>query len=140
MTALRKGLARRFSIIGEARGFRVSIDGEPIAVADRGDLSIAQFLWAFGDYQPPSSATSNVVESERLPERSPDWELGWMIRGWLGTARKPKQLDSREVGNLNGIVVFARGRLFHENILDKVNDGRLYTKYLTGQIEAEFLD
>ena len=32
------------------------------------------------------------------------------------------------------------GRLFHENILDKVNDGRLYTKYLTGQIEAEFLD
>ena len=35
---------------------------------------------------------------------------------------------------------FARGRLFHENILDKVNDGRLYTKYLTGQIEADFLD
>ena len=63
-----------------------------------------------------------------------------MVRGWLGTARKPKQLDNSEAGNLNGIVVFARGRLFHENILDKVNDGRLYTKYLTGQIEAEFLD
>src|SRR5690606_27656809 len=42
--------------------------------------------------------------------------------------------------NLNGIVVFARGRLIHENVLDRLNDGRLYTKYLTGQIEADFLD
>ena len=140
VAALRKRLARRFSIIGELHRFRVAIDSEPITAADRGDLSIAQFLWAFGDYQPPPSAIPNVVESEHLPERSPDWEESWMVRGWLGTARKPKQLDSREAGNLNGIVVFARGRLFHENILDKVNDGRLYTKYLTGQIEAEFLD
>lgn len=58
----------------------------------------------------------------------------------MGTARLPKQLDSEDAGNLTGIVVFARGRLFHENILDKLNDGRLYTKYLTGQIEADFLD
>ena len=140
VAALRKRLARRFSIIGELHRFRVAIDGEPITAADRGDLFIAQFLWAFGDYQPPPSAIPNVVESEHLPERSPNWKESWMVRGWLGTARKPKQLDSREAGNLNGIVVFARGRLFHENILDKVNDGRLYTKYLTGQIEAEFLD
>jgi len=34
------------------------------------------------------------------------------------TARFPKELDSEEAGNLNSIVVFARGRLFHENILD----------------------
>jgi hypothetical protein len=58
----------------------------------------------------------------------------------LGTSRLPKELDDDEAGNLNSIVVFARGRLFHENILDKLNDGRLYTKYLTGQIEADFLD
>ncbi len=140
VAALRKRLARRFSIIGESHRFRVAIDGESITAKDRGDLSIAQFLWAFGDYQPPPSAIPNVVEREQLPERSPDWEEDWIVRGWLGTAHKPKQLDSREAGNLNGIVVFARGRLFHENILDKVNDGRLYTKYLTGQIEAEFLD
>ena len=44
------------------------------------------------------------------------------------------------MGNLNSIVVLARGRLIHENILDKLNDGRLYTKYLTGQIEVDFLD
>ncbi len=140
VAALRKRLARRFSIIGEEHGFRVSIDGEPITTADRGDLPIAQFLWTFGDYQPPKSAIPRVVEKERLPDRFEDWDAGWAVRGWLGTARTPKQLDCKEAGNLNGIVVLARGRLFHENILDKVNDGRLYTKYITGQIEAEFLD
>ncbi len=140
VSALRKRLARRFSIIGEVHCFRVAIDGDPITAADRGDLLLAQFLWTIGDYQTPPSAIPNMVEKESLPERSGDWDKDWTVRGWLGTASKPKQLDDREAGNLNGIVVFARGRLFHENILDKVNDGRLYTKYLTGQIEAEFLD
>ncbi len=58
----------------------------------------------------------------------------------IGIARLPKQLDNDDAGNLNSIVIFARGRLFHENILDKLNDSRIYTKYLTGQIEADFLD
>lgn len=75
-----------------------------------------------------------------MDDRFDKWDQSWKIGGWIGTARFPKQLDSKETGNLNGIVVFARGRLFHENILDKLNDGRLYTKYLTGQIEADFLD
>jgi hypothetical protein len=70
-----------------------------------------------------------------MPGRPADWA----IRGWIGTAAKPKQLES-EAGNLNSIVVLARGRLLIENVLDKINDGRFYTKYLTGQIEADFLD
>ncbi len=140
VNALRKRLARRFSIIGEMHSFQVTINGCQITAADRGDLSIAQFLWTFGDCKLSQQAIPKVVEREGLPERSPDWEENRVVRGWLGTACKPKQLDNQEAGNLNGIVVFARGRLFHENILDKVNDGRLYTKYLTGQIEAEFLD
>jgi hypothetical protein len=36
--------------------------------------------------------------------------------------------------------VLSRGRLFQENILEDINDGGLYTKYLTGQLEADFLD
>ena len=34
----------------------------------------------------------------------------------------------------------SRGRLFQEYILDAINDGGIYTKYLTGQLEADFLD
>ena len=140
VTALRKRLARRFSVIGELCQFKVTVDGEPITTDDRGDLSIAQFLWTFGDFKADPSSIPKVIEREQLPCRSSDWPEDWSVGGWIGTARLPKQLDSEDAGNLNGIVVFARGRLFHENILDKVNDGRLYTKYLTGQIEADFLD
>lgn len=138
--ALRKRLARRFSVIGEAHGFKIDLDGKAITPSDRGDLPMVQFLWQFGDDPLDLSPATQLLEQESLPNRFDAWETGWKVSGWIGTARFPKQLDSEDAGNLNGIVVFARGRLFHENILDKLNDGRLYTKYLTGQIEADFLD
>lgn len=138
--ALRKRLARRFSVIGEVHGFKINLDGQPITSSDRGDLPMVQFLWQFGEDALDLTPASQLLEQESLPNRSEGWDVGWTVSGWIGTARFPKQLDSEDAGNLNGIVVFARGRLFHENILDKLNDGRLYTKYLTGQIEADFLD
>lgn len=140
VVALRKRLARRFSIIGQIHGFEVRINGIQITSADRGDLAVAQFVWFFGDEKPDLQVASGLKESESLFPRSDDWDASWKVQGWIGTARLPKQLDSDDVGNLNSVVVFARGRLFHENILDKLNDGRLYTKYITGQIEADFLD
>lgn len=63
----------------------------------------------------------------------------WSIKGWIGSIKQPSQLNTPE-GNLNSIVVLSRGRLFQENILDDINDGGIYTKYLTGQLEADFLD
>lgn len=138
--ALRKRLARRFSVIGEVHGFKIVLDGQPITPSDRGDLPMVQFLWQFGEDALDLSPASQLLERESLPNRFDGWDPAWKVSGWIGTARFPKQLDSEDAGNLNGIVVFARGRLFHENILDKLNDGRLYTKYLTGQIEADFLD
>ena len=138
--ALRKRLARRFSVIGEAHGFKITIDGQAISAADRGDLAKSQFLWTFKSDDPDLASTTHVLERESVDSRLESWDPNWSVSGWLGTARFPKDLDSKEAGNLNGIVVFARGRLFHENVLDRLNDGRLYTKYLTGQIEADFLD
>ncbi|MFT5429347.1 MAG: ATP-binding protein [Bradyrhizobium sp. PARBB1] len=139
-TALRKRLARRFSVVGDVHGFKVEIDGQPITAADRGDLATVQFLWTFGTEKPDLTASSQLKEKEALSDRFDGWDATWRVKGWIGTARKPKDLESTEAGNMNGIVVFARGRLFHENILDKLNDARIYTKYLTGQIEADFLD
>jgi hypothetical protein len=138
--ALRKRLARRFCVLGQAHGFEIEVDGQAITAAERGDLSVLQFMWYFGEEKPDTSSAKGLLESESLPDRLDVWDQNWRIKGWVGTARLPKQLDNADAGNLNSIVVFARGRLFHENILDRLNDGRLYTKYLTGQIEADFLD
>lgn len=140
VSPLRKRLARRFSILGQAHGFEITINDEKISPQDRGDLAVAQFVWHFGVEKPELSVASDLKEHEALPERIPEWAPEWKVKGWIGTARLPKQLDDDEAGNLNGIVIFARGRLFQENVLDKLNDGRLYTKYLTGQVEADFLD
>lgn len=139
--ALRKRLARRFSIIGEYYGFRITINDEAITSADREDLVEVQFRWNLGQPSESTESTPRLVEQENLPDKLDNWENeNWKIRGWIGTAEKPKQLDNQYIGNLNSIVVLSRGRLFHENILDKINEGRFYTKYLTGQIEADFLD
>lgn len=140
INALRRRLSRRFSVIGSKHGFEIILNGKPIDMNDRGDLPVVQFLWEFEGTDLDASSTSNLLEKESLPNRLAAWDSDKQIKGWIGTASLPKELDNEDAGNLNGIVVLARGRLFHENILDKLNDGRLYTKYLTGQIEADFLD
>ncbi|HLP27914.1 MAG TPA: hypothetical protein VK147_04675, partial [Candidatus Didemnitutus sp.] len=138
--AIRKRLARRFSIIGPKNQFVVKIDGEAISPADRDDIKLAQFIWCIGDFDKSQNGSPKVLEEATLSGRNENWNIDWKVNGWLGTVQKPKQLESVESGNLNGVVVLARGRLIHENILEKLNDGRLFTKYLTGQIEADFLD
>lgn len=140
VSALRKKLARRFSVLGQAHGFAIEIENQPISAKDRGDLAKTQFIWTFQENEPDPQTTIHILEREKLDDRLDSWDETWKIKGWIGTARFPKDLDDEEAGNLNGVVVFARGRLIHENVLDRLNDGRLYTKYLTGQIEADFLD
>jgi hypothetical protein len=135
--ALPKRLARRFSVIGRD-DFRVFVDGQEVTVRDRGDLAVVEFLWDIGD-DDHSSMCPAIKERTTLEARRDTWPHQWRVRGWIGTANKPKQLET-DAGNLNSIPVLARGRLLQENLLDRINDGRLYTKYLTGQIDADFLD
>lgn len=136
---LKKRLARRFSIFGD--DFIITINGETITLQDRDDLAQTQFLWKLEDTNLDTSAFTQIKQVNTLSNRLDIWtDSTWKVSGWIGTAKTPKQLDSKDIGNLNTIVVLSRGRLFHENILDKINDGRIYTKYLTGQIEVDFLD
>ncbi|WP_306169275.1 ATP-binding protein [Halomonas sp. MMSF_3323] len=138
---LAQRLARRFSVIGSG-DFKVSInkaDGNlrEVGFRDRGDLEKLQYIWSIGEWNKP-----DWLEPQRedvLPSRLDHWCEDWHVKGWIGTARKPKDLSS-SAGNLNGIVVLSRGRLFQENILSEVNDGRHYMKYIVGWIEADFLD
>jgi len=138
-TALKKRLARRFSVIGTEK-FRAYINTDEVTVYDRDDLRLLQFLWEigkagqYGKAECPSLERRDYFDGLAAPEK------GWVIEGWVGAVAKPKQLESKDGGNLNSIVVLSRGRLIQENILDRMNDGRIYTKYLTGQIQADFLD
>lgn len=136
MANIRQRLARRFSVIGD--NFQVFYNDEEITVSDRDDLKKVQFLWTLGGVNVAALNAKSVVSLEGTHE---SFEPGWFVKGWIGTVSKPKELaDTAGDTNLNGIVVLSRGRLIAENIFDKVNDGRLFTKYIIGQIEADFLD
>lgn len=139
VAALRKRIARRFSVIGDK--FKVTVNGRQIGLSDRDDVSKCQFLWLLNGTQPlASGATKGAVKQAKLSSKVTVDGRSYQVRGWIGSASKPRDLETDEAGNLNSIPVLARGRLIQENILDRVNVAGLFTKYLTGQIEAEFLD
>ena len=139
VTAMKKMIARRFSVIGSNDNFNVYVNEEKIQISDKEDRRISQLVWIFNNSEKQDSFP-NAINCYDLPEKDPSWSSEWKIKGWLGTASEPKQLKDSDLGNLNGILVMSRGRIFQENILDMMNDHRLYSEYITGVIEADFLD
>jgi hypothetical protein len=141
--ALRKRVARRFSVIGRTNSkgdaFNVLVNGTPIGAEDRDDLQAVEFLWEFGEQRVSTAEAPALKKSFLVPDQVDPVHQDWRVRGWFGAARQPSDLR-RESGSLNGLVVLARGRLIQENILDRLGFSRVLVSYLTGQIEADFLD
>ena len=133
--ALRMQLARRFSVIGEHWGFMVVLNGTPISIEDRCELKAAQFLWTIGDFQVEPPRGHHIKQFFKIP--SDGNPMG--PQGWIATANEPGDLKAYDA-NLNNIVVLSRGRLIQEDIFSKFHDGRMYTKYITGQINYDLLD
>ena len=144
IAGLRKRIARRFSIIGQpgkgSSHFEVKINGKTVGYQDRDDLRAVEFLWEFGKQRLPSASCPRLkkrfVISDEVQANKPSWK----VRGWLGAAATPHQLRDSETGSINNIVVLARGRLIQENVLDKLSFSRILVSYLTGQVDADFLD
>nr|WP_175429320.1 ATP-binding protein [Lysobacter enzymogenes] len=145
VAALRKRLARRFAVIGKKniKGdyFSVRINGKEIDHNDRDDLRSLEYLWEFSEaHVIPSATTPKLAERFLLQENTIPNHPNWVVRGWFGTAGKPSELELDDAGSLKNIVVIARGRLIQESILDKLGFNRIFGSYVTGQIEADFLD
>ena len=143
--ALRKRLARRFDIVNpkpeSEGGFHIYIDGEPLGYKDRQDLKQLEYVWEIGDTDLPAETLDSKVERFNLADNFLPEHPDWKINGWIGTVDKPETLTSDEdSGSLKNIIVLARKRPIHESILDKLNFNRIFGNYLTGQIEADFLD
>lgn len=154
---LRKRLARRFSIIGTEDNFNVFVDGSRVEITDRDYFHKIQFLWHYGDESEKYINLCNNLENpEHAEKRDGTIEvrdednienLTGSIKGWIGTVRKPNELTDTNVDgekdvneNLNKIVIMVRGKLAQENILDDFRQSGFYTKYLIGEIHANFLD
>ena len=135
-TFLKKRLARRFGVIGTSLDFVVSVNGKPITVEDRDYFSRLEYLWCIGKGSEAFlKQAKGVIRHETLPGIV-DEEKGYAVFGWVGTTAEHKAIEQ---GN-NGIVVLARGKVIHENLLPDLKEGRVFSKYVIGELRADFLD
>jgi hypothetical protein len=65
-----------------------------------------------------------------------DEDEGWAAQGWIGTVDEQKSID--EDNNTN--VVLARGKLIHEDVLKDLKEDGVHSKYLIGEVYADFMD
>ncbi len=151
---LRRRLARRFSIIGDTARFSVKVNGKTITLADRDYFHKARFIFQYGD---------NYAEHCRKLEKDDDGNVtgsisqpckfdsqgkasdsgGYSIKGWIAIAWRSNDLDDNRQAdndNLNKITLVVRGKVAQENILQEFRLGGMITKYMFGEIEADFLD
>ena len=130
--ALRRRLARRFSVIGPATSFSVSVNRKPIDIADRDYFKNLQYVWHYGEHgNRCRQLWTRSVHSEERPRT--------LFEGWIGTTFESGQLkDANE--SLNKIVVMVRGKVAKEDILADLDETGLYSKYVIGEIHADFLD
>jgi hypothetical protein len=123
--ALRRGLARRFSIIGSSQGFNVFINGTHITPQERDlkrlldvDTDGDQYLWEYDN-----------VEIEP--------GTGWAVSGWIGALDRTNELED---GIQRGIVIFARGKMVQAPFVFDATVGQQYAlSYLVGELHAEFV-
>lgn len=131
---VRKRIARRFSIISPSRKFSVMVNDKPITTADRDYFRSMEYVWYMGDKGRRATAKCRCEKNEL--DATVDSAKGYAVSGWIGTAKEQKVIDDEN----NKITVLARGKIIHEDILGDIKVGGIYSKYLIGEIQADFLD
>ena len=137
--ALRKRLARRFCISGADQQFEMAVDGVPVTIEDRGYGNRLEYVWFFGSRDKMTPSSSVIKKHSKRPGKTEDPECE--IGGWIGTAATAGKLTDSDIDeSINKIVVMVRDKLALEDILNDFAEGGMYTKYVMGEIRANFLD
>ncbi len=126
LTTLRRGLARRFAVVGAQKDFDVVINGNAISVEERDlqrlldkDADGKPYLWQY--------------DNEEIEPNT-----GWKVSGWIGALdRTTPDVDGVD----RGISIMARGKLVQEPFLFHAVVGQQYAlSYIVGELHAEFVD
>ena len=153
ISALRKRIVRRFGILGKQHGFCILIDGKEVTFADRDYFHKARFLFQYGDYDytqhcnrldvdKDTGRKLSITRSNRFDDQGKADDSGkHEVRGWIAVAHRSNDLDDQgQQDNLNKITVAVRGKVALEDILNEYRLGGMITKFIYGEINADFLD
>ena len=147
-TFLKRRIARRFSIIGDQYNFSVIVNGSEVTISDRNYLPKAQMLWIYPSDEVQlysadallKQCNGEVLKDHSIRENTFLCE-GQTIKvyGWIATASEPSKLQDDEE-NINRITIMVRGKMAKEDVLPSIRSTAIYTKYVFGEIHADFLD
>ncbi|MCY3871570.1 MAG: ATP-binding protein [Gemmatimonadetes bacterium] len=154
INGLRKRIARRFGIIGEQWDFRIFVNGEEVNFSDRDYFHKARFIFQYGAYDyaqycqnlDTDNDTGDKMSFERpcrFDSKGNATEEGvHKISGWIAIARHSNDLDDGQgqEDNLNKITIVVRGKVAQEDILNELRMGSMISKFIYGEIYADFLD
>ena len=134
---LRKRIARRFNVWSEK--FRVIVNDEEVKFSDREYYDKLEYALIYDGCD--QSHFQHLKDSKRLNKRDNfvNGEIQSQVKGWIGLVQESGQLKEEDE-NLNKLAILVRGKIASEDILDSFGEGGLYTKYLIGELEADFLD
>lgn len=150
---LRKRIARRFALLAE--DFQIIINQKTVGFVDRDYFHKARFIFQYGDYDyaahcrnlDKSTDDSKPIafcrESRFQPDGKPAHNGNLAVKGWIAIAHRSNDLDDRSGDhddNLNKITILMRGKVAQEDILQQYRLGGMITKYMFGEIHADFLD
>ena len=153
ISALRKRIARRFGILGGEHDFRILINGDEVTFADRDYFHKARFLFQYGDHN--YAQYCNKLDTDEDTGKALSFPRGnrfdaagnanetgeYEVQGWIAVAHRSNDLDDRgQQDNLNKITVAVRGKVALEDILNEYRLGGMITKFIYGEINADFLD
>ncbi len=158
INGLKKRIARRFSIIKDRDDFRICINGNEVTLADRDYFHKARFLFQYGNYDYAQHCNNLDIDKDNgeklCYKRDCRFNLDGKatkdgeheISGWIAIAHRSNDLDDRGQGdneqddNLNKITIVVRGKVAQEDILQEYRLGGMITKFIYGEIHADFLD
>ncbi len=146
---LKKRIARRFSILDD---IEIRIDGKRVTFADRDYFHKVRFLYQYGedyasrcknlDQDATTGEPLRFCRGFRFDQNGSAKEGGeYEVKGWIAIARRSNDLDDRSQDeNLNKITLVVRGKVAQEDILQEFRLGGMITKYIFGEVHADFLD
>lgn len=140
--ALRARLARRFDVVSlpsQYGAFQIFVNGTQITYKDRDDLTKADYIWTLGGYELPESSNSHAKIMSIDDTAVDAVHSEWKITGWIGALPKPQTSSTSGVPS-RSLIVLARHRPIQEGLLEHLNFDKYFRSYVTGQVQADFLD
>lgn len=134
-------LARRFVVFNNC--FQIKVNGEEITFADRKYFDKVIKIFKYGEPEvgidPQLSFFGDSLTIETRNNEVTIEGQTHKVVGWIGYVEKSDELKDGAL-SLNKISILTNGKLGQEDILQELHNTSMFTNYIIGEIEANFLD